>query len=67
MKKNLGSTDRFIRILIAVVVAALYVSEVVVGQWGTIILVIAGILVLTAVAGFCPLYSVFGFKTCKAA
>lgn len=61
MNKNVGSIDRAIRIIIGVVLIAL----VFVGPktpWGWI-----GLLPLaTAFVGWCPAYSLFGIRTCKA-
>lgn len=65
MKINMGDADRFIRILIAAVVAALFFAEVVTGTLGTVLMVIGGVFLLTEIVGFCPLYAPFGLKTCK--
>lgn len=65
MKKNMGNTDRVVRILIAAVVAVLYFTGVVSGTVGIVLLVLAGIFVLTSLISFCPLYAPFGLSTCK--
>jgi hypothetical protein len=65
MKKNMGSTDRVFRLLIAVVLVALYFTGTVTGTLGVIGLVVAAVFTLTSVVSFCPLYSLFGIKTCK--
>lgn len=65
MKKNMGTTDRIIRLGIAAVIALLYFSEMITGVWATVLLVVAGIFVLTSFVSFCPLYAPFGIKTCK--
>lgn len=65
MKKNMGTADRTIRILIAVIVAALFFTEIISGTLGIILLVLAGIFVLTSFISFCPLYAPFGISTCK--
>jgi len=65
MKKNMGSTDRFVRTLIAAVIAALYLTNVISGTFGIILLVAAGVFVLTSLVSICPLYSIFGIKTCS--
>lgn len=64
MKKNMGTADRVIRIVIAAMVGVLYFKEIVTGTLGIILLVLAGIFVLTSLIGFCPLYAPFGIKTC---
>jgi len=65
MKKNMGNTDRIIRVIIAVIIAALYFSNVISGTLGIVLLVLAGIFVLTSLMSFCPLYAPFGLSTCK--
>ncbi len=66
MKKNMGNTDRLIRILLAALVAVLYFTNTITGTLGIVLLVIAGIFVLTSFISFCPVYSLFGFNTCPA-
>lgn len=65
MKKNMGSADRIIRILIALAIGALYFLEVIEGTLGIVLLVVAAIFLLTSFVSFCPLYAPFGIKTCK--
>ena len=65
MKKNMGSADRIIRVIIAAVVAVLFFTKIVTGTLGIILLVVAGIFLLTSVVSFCPLYAPFGLSTCK--
>ena len=64
MKKNMGSVDRTIRIIIAAVVAGLYYKEILTGTLGIVLLVLAGVFVLTSLISFCPLYTLFGINTC---
>lgn len=63
MKKNMGTTDKVIRVLAAVVFAVLYFTHVVTGTFGIVLLVLAGVLILTSIVGFCPLYLPFGLST----
>lgn len=65
MKKNMGSADRIIRLVIAAVLAILYFTGTVSGAVGIVLLVIAGVFVLTSFISFCPLYAPFGFSTCS--
>ncbi|MDI9881851.1 YgaP family membrane protein [Flectobacillus longus] len=65
MKKNMGNTDKLIRIIIAIIVAALYFTGTLTGTIGIIAMVIAGVFVLTSLVSFCPLYTLFGISTCK--
>ncbi|MBW8361207.1 MAG: DUF2892 domain-containing protein [Kaistella sp.] len=64
MKKNMGSTDKIIRILIAVLIAVLFFTNVISGTLGIVLLVLAGVFVLTSLISFCPLYALFGMNTC---
>ena len=66
MKKNMGSTDRIIRIIAAVIFAALYFTGTVTGTLGIVLLVLGAVFVLTSVVSFCPLYLPFGINTCTA-
>jgi len=61
----MGSVDKTIRILLAVLFVALYFTNVVTGTWGIVLLVLAAIFVLTSLVSFCPLYPLFGMSTCK--
>ena len=65
MERNMNGIDRIIRVVIAIaaVVAAAAVGFGSVGAW--ILLVVGGIMLVTAAVGFCPLYRVFGVSTCK--
>lgn len=64
MKKNMGSADRIIRVIIAAIVGILYFTGTVSGTLGIILLVLAGVFVLTSFISFCPLYAPFGLSTC---
>lgn len=67
MKKNMGTADKIIRILIAALIAVLFFTDVISGTLGIILLILAGIFLLTSLVSFCPLYTIFGWKTCPAA
>ena len=64
MRKNMGSADRVIRILLAGLFAYLYFSGIVTGSVGIILLVLGGVFLATSFIGSCPLYSVVGINTC---
>ena len=65
MKKNMGSADKIIRVIIAAIIAALYFTNVITGILSIILLVFAFIFVLTSFVSFCPLYLLFGISTCS--
>ncbi|MBK9399562.1 MAG: DUF2892 domain-containing protein [Bacteroidetes bacterium] len=59
MKKNMGSTDKIIRIIVALVLIFLYATNRVEGTLGIVLLVLAGVFILTSLVSFCPLYAPF--------
>ena len=61
----MGSADRIVRLIVAAIFAVLYFTNTVSGTFGIILLVLAGVFVLTSLISFCPLYAPFGFSTCK--
>jgi hypothetical protein len=65
MKKNIGSADRIVRILFAVVVAGLYFADVITGTTAIILGLVAVILFATALVGTCPIYLAAKMSTNK--
>lgn len=65
MKKNMGRADRLIRVIIAAIIAYLYYNGTISGTLGTILLIFAGVFVLTSLVSFCPLYPLLGINTCS--
>lgn len=65
MKKNMGSADRIIRILAAVIIAVLYYGGYISGTLGIVLLVVAVVFALTSFVSFCPAYVPFGINTCS--
>ena len=64
MKKNMGMSDRVVRIVIAIIFIALYATGTVTGIMSTVLLILGGVFILTSLVSFCPLYTIFGFSTC---
>lgn len=65
MNKNVGSTDKFIRIAVAAIIAVLYYTQVISGTVAIVLGVLAVVFALTAFLNFCPLYLPFGINTNK--
>lgn len=65
MKTNIGTSDKAVRILAAIAIAVLYFTNIISGTAAIILLILAGIFVLTGLLGFCPLYYPFGISTRK--
>ena len=65
MKKNIGTIDKLIRLVIAAVFVILYFMGIVSGTLGIVLLVLAGVFVVTSLISFCPLYTVLGLNSGK--
>ncbi len=63
MKKNIGSTDKIVRLLFAVVVIALYFTNVISGTLAIVLGILALTFTLTSSISFCPIYAMFGLST----
>jgi hypothetical protein len=63
MKKNMGTIDRLARVLAAVTIGVLFITNTISGVLAIVLLILAGVFLLTSVIGFCPLYSPFGIST----
>lgn len=64
MKKNMGTADRVIRTLIAVVIGVLYFTGVIGGTLAMILGIVAVLFLLTSLVSWCPGYLPFGISTC---
>lgn len=65
MKKNMGTIDRILRIIAAILLAVLYFTDTITGTIGVAVLIFAAIMFLTSLIGSCPPYQLFGINTCK--
>jgi predicted PurR-regulated permease PerM len=65
MKKNMGTVDKAVRILVAAVIIVLYALGILSGTIGLILGIIALVFIFTSFIGFCPLYTLLGLNTCK--
>ncbi len=65
MKKNMGTIDRAIRTLLAIVIALLYFADAITGMAAIILGIIAVIFILTSAVSFCPMYVPFKISTRK--
>ena len=61
----MGSADRVIRVMLAVLVVVLYFMQVISGTTAIILLVLAAVFVLTSLVSVCPLYLPFGLSTLR--
>lgn len=65
MKQNMGSADRIFRILVAIVIAGLFIANVISGTTALILILLGGVFLITGFIGTCPLYMPFGISTRK--
>jgi len=65
MKKNMGLADKIIRVTIAIVMTVLYVTGTISGVLGIVLLILAGVFLVTSFISVCPLYMPFGISTCS--
>lgn len=65
MKKNMGNTDKVIRILVALAIIILYFTQLINGTLAIVGLILSGIFIATSFVSFCPLYLPFGISTRK--
>ena len=61
--KNIGKADKIVRVLIAVLFTVLFLNQVITGVIGVILVILAGVFLLTSVVGTCPLYLPFKINT----
>ncbi|MCB0636314.1 MAG: DUF2892 domain-containing protein [Lewinella sp.] len=66
MKKNVGNTDRIIRVIVALVIAALLFTKTVLisSVLGIILAVVGVIFLFTSAVSWCAIYAVIGASTC---
>ncbi len=65
MTKNMGNTDKLIRLSIAVLIAVLYYLGIISGTFAIVLGIFAVIFALTSLISFCPLYTLVGINTCS--
>ena len=65
MKANMGNIDRGLRLVVAVIIAALYFSGTLGGTLGIVLMVLAAVFAVTGFLSFCPLYLPLGISTRK--
>ncbi len=63
MKKNIGTIDKSIRIIAAILIAFLYYTNVISGTLAIVLGILAAVFIITSFMNFCPLYLPFGINT----
>lgn len=65
MKKNMGTIDKAVRLIVAAVILLLYFTSVISGTLAIVLLAVAAIFAVTSLIGVCPLYMPFGINTLR--
>ena len=65
MKKNMGTVDKIIRLIVAAIFIVLYFTNVISGTLGIVLLILAIVFAITSFLSFCPFYLPFGINTGK--
>lgn len=63
MKKNMGTIDRIIRVILAAVVGVLYFTGAISGTVALVLGALALVFLATSVVSSCPLYMPFNIST----
>ena len=63
LKENMGTADRLIRAVLAVIFVVAYFNGVTSGLTGFASIVLATIFLWTSISGVCPFYSLFHLRT----
>jgi len=63
MKKNIGTIDKAVRLVVAAIILLLYFTNVISGTMALVLIIVAMILTITSLIGVCPLYMLFGINT----
>jgi hypothetical protein len=65
LNPNMGTIDRIIRVILAIIFAALYFTGTVTGALGIVLLLLGVVFLLTSIVSFCPLYLPFKISTLR--
>lgn len=66
LEQNMGTVDRVVRVVVALVIAGLYFANVISGVLAIILGIVAVIFLITGLVGVCPLYMPFNISTKRA-
>lgn len=65
IKKNMGVLDRVLRFVIAAIIIVLYFTNIINGGLAIVLGIFVVATTFTGITGYCPLYPIFGWNTCK--
>ena len=61
----MGQADRIVRVMLAAIVAVLYITNVISGSIAIVLLALSTVFILTSLIGSCPVYLPFGLSTLR--
>lgn len=64
MQKNMGTLDKTLRLIVAVIAVALAATGTLTGTVALVAYIVAAVFVVTSLVSFCPLYRLIGLRTC---
>ncbi len=65
MQKNVGKTDKIVRLVVALIISIAIYFELFPQPWNWVALGVSAILLLTSAFNFCPMYKLLGKNTCE--
>lgn len=65
MRRNIGTTDRNLRLALGAILIALALLAGLADAWRIAALVVGAVMILTASLRICPLYTLLGLRTCR--
>lgn len=65
MKQNVGTLDRTMRVLAAIAIGILFLTEQITGALAIVMGIVAVALLVTGLVRWCPAYVPLGKSTCK--
>ena len=63
--KNVGTIDRVIRVILAVLIIYAFNQEMIEGTIGIALIFLSVVLILTSIFSYCPIYALFKMSTRK--
>jgi len=65
MRNNMSSSERWVRAVVGLFAVLLGTISAAGAGWSTAAWVLGGVLVLTGVAGYCPVYDLLGYSSAE--
>jgi hypothetical protein len=66
MKRNVGTIDKAVRLVLAAILITLNLTGTVTGTLSIVLWVVTASMLFTSIFSFCPVYTLIGVNTCPA-